>query len=108
MTIEQDVLNRLKEEIIEYIIDKCGYKGTKNSKQYPTTLNKRISKALQERDLFYDRAKVEMELELSKKLESCKINRKFMFEFIEKNGLLDKYKKEALKELVVYTPSRRK
>lgn len=90
-----------KEKIIEYLVKKYGYESIKKKgyvvRRYPSTLNKRIEKAINHFLLFYDEDK-------SKLMQSQdKLNKyqKWVYDFVCKNGLEDKYKKECLKELII-------
>ena len=84
-----------KEKIIEYLLKKYGY--TKQPSPNPTYVNKRMKKMIEEFLLFYDKDKEK----LKKDLNSTRKNVKYMFKFIQDNGMEDKYKRECLKELII-------
>ena len=84
-----------KEKIIEHLLKKYGY--TKQPSVYPNAVNKRMTKMMEEFLLFYDEDKEKLE----QKVISAEKNLKYMFEFIQKYGLEDRWKKECLKELII-------
>ena len=85
------------EKITEYLIKKYGYK--KQPSPNPTIVNKRMRKMMGHFLLFYDEDKEKMRRDLN----STRKNVKYLFKFIQKNGLEDKYKKETLGELVLHS-----
>ena len=82
-------------DVNEYLIHKYGYR--KGVSPNPTIVNRRIIKALEHKDLFYDSEKER----LKRDVESNKRSLGFMFKFIQECGLEDKWKKECLKELII-------
>ena len=86
-----------KEKIIEHLLKKYGYKRGQQPSIYSKSVNNRMRKMMEEFLLFYDEDKEKLE----QKVKSAEKNLKYMFEFIQKYGLEDKWKKECLKELII-------
>jgi len=84
-------------DIIEYLVRKYGYAKTKQPSISPTIINKRIRRALEHHNLFYDKEKGK----LRAKLISRETDLKYIFKFLQEKGLGDEYKKKCLKELII-------
>jgi len=85
------------EKIIDYLVKKYGYKKGVQPSIFAIIVNKRMKEMMEQFLLFYDEDKEK----LKRDLNSCRKNVKWMFKFIQNNGLEDKYKKECLKELII-------
>ena len=94
-----------QEKIIEFLLKKYGYASLRKKgyikSRYPSGLNKRIRKAIEHFLLFYDEDKERLSKENKEIQKKQKDYQKWIYDFLCKNGLEDKYKKECLKELIV-------
>ncbi len=84
-----------KEKIIEFLLKEYSY--NKQPSLNPLIVNKRMRKMIEHFLLFYDEDKEK----ICRELNSTRKNVKWMFKFIQDNGLEDKYKKECIKELII-------
>lgn len=89
-----------KKTITELIIKKYRYTNNIQPSPNPNIVNRRIRKAVEEAMSYYNLRNDDAK-DYSKVLSQKEDTIKFMFEFIQKNNLEDKWKKECIKELII-------